>query len=311
MTKLVRSSAALTVAAILGMALSPSRLHAQTAIIGGVEKLFDRVETVDLYYGFNTWSRRATASRYAVSPKDEFGLEFSFHAGSFGCERPWERKAAKTERKEAPPGSRCPEDSVRVVPPDPTWKARSVTIKQHYAVTGKDSILVGVDSEFVAAPNEKDKKQLVDLDFAIGYGQLGVKANSPYELRGYIRELPSVAMYITRWVNEGLAVYVGAKTGIITLQDGQVFVPGAADTVKIFSVSATSLELGAAAGFFLPLGRGDGAPSFTAEISPTWRNFNSLVFSPSAGTPKNLPHQMDFSGANIIFGLMFPLGKSK
>jgi hypothetical protein len=265
---------------------------------GGIDKFLDRIESADLYYGWNVFERRGSPSRYAVPNKDEFGIEFSFHVTSFGKERPW----------------LVTRDSIKKLTEKPKeWKSTSLTVKKHLEVAGRDTIVTAVDSEFVAAPNKPDKiPQLVEMDFGIGYGQLnGVKKDQPYELRGYVRELPSVSVYVTRWLNEGLAVYIGGRTGVITLQDGQVFVPDG-NTTKIFNVSATSFEVGVPVGFIIPFTHTDDAPSFTFELSPMWRNFNSVVPVPNTGVPTNLPHQMDLSGANFTIGVMFPIpGKNK
>ena len=261
--------------------------------------------------GWNVFQRRGSQSRYAVATKDEFGLEFSFHIGSFGEDRPWEVAKAAKEKAETLAKSKTRQDSDAVLKPA-QWKASAVTIKKHLTVAGRDTIVTAVDSEFVAGPNKPPAlPKLVELDFAIGYGQLnGVKKDQPYELRGYVRELPSVSLYVTRWVDQWLVVYTGARTGVITLQDGQVFVPEGAN-VKIFNVSATSFEVGLAFGLVVPIGQSDDAPSLTFELSPMCRNFNSLVPVPNTGTPKDLPHQMDLSGANFTIGLMFDIPKKK
>ena len=94
----------LTLAAAL-ISAAPSHTHAQATAaaaiaFGGIDKFLDRIETADLYYGWNVFQRRGSQSRYAVATKDEFGLEFSFHIGSFGEDRPWEvAKAAKGRRR--------------------------------------------------------------------------------------------------------------------------------------------------------------------------------------------------------------------
>ena len=298
--------------------LTPTRIHAQataaTAIaFGGVDKFLDRIESVDLYYGWNGWQRKPTAGRYTVPFKDEFGLEFSLHVGSFGNVLQDALTAEKTKiakaMAEAKAVSRA--DSVRVMARlYPEWKNSSLTVKKHYAVVGGTTIVTGVDSEFVAVPNIPKLPRTVDLDFALGYGQLnGVKTNQPYELRGYVRELPSVSLYATFWKTSALGAYIGFRTGVITLQDAQLFVPPDSAR-KIFTLSATSFEVGGAFGLVIPIGNSDDGPSVTLEASPMWRNFNSVVSNPAANTPVNMPHSIDLSGVSISIGVMFPIPKA-
>jgi len=277
---------------------------------GGIDKFLDRVETADLYYGWNLYQRGSTPGRYSVPTKNEFGLEFSFHVGSFGPERPGARAQAAKKVSEALAKAKSKADSVAVLARlYPDWKAKSVTIKKHYVLMANDTALAAVDSEFVASPNDMSLPQQFELDFAIGYGQLnGVKKDQPYEIRGYVRELPSIALYLTSWKVPHIGVYVGARTGVISLQDGQLFVPNG-QTTKIFSLSATSFQMGGAFGVVIPVGKGDEAPNITLEFSPMWRHFNSLVSVPNDSTPTNMPHAMDLSGGSLTVGLMFPIPK--
>ena len=148
----------------------------------------------------------------------------------------------------------------------------------------------------------------MEFDLGIGYGQLdGVATMSPYELRGYVRELPSVTLYATYRFNQYVGLYSGARTGIISLQDAQLFVPRDTST-SLFTISATTFEIGVPVGLDIQLTEG---VHFTAEFAYARRNFNSLSFNPATSIPKDYPHSMDMSGRSIAIGFQFPIPKKQ
>ena len=273
--------------------IQSSRLEAQATTaaalaFGGLDKLLDRVESISLYYGGQV---RPSSDRIPWSK--EFGLEFSFHVGQSGEDRPESKKVQEDKPKRDP--------------------VTSITIKTHVTGDGANAKIVGVDTEVVTTPRKKISSQVLDYDLAIAYGQLdGIKMTTPYEVRGYVRELPAVTLYATFrppttgfWSNFG--VYSGARLGVISLQDAQLFVP-TNDMVPVVTLSATTFEAGVPFGIeWMPFT--DSGARLTVEGAYTRRQFNSLSYNPGKGFPTNVPHSVDVSGWGMDVGISFPIPK--
>jgi hypothetical protein len=319
--------------------LGPSHLHAQstaaTAIgLGGIDGLLGRVESINVYYG----------GSFGGAPEDEigrtrlpwakdYGLEFLVHIGEFGPFSAAHRRRAdeieqrrrsaldslkgvRAERLRAlgsPSAAardsinrRFRADSARIMTEaESPFKATSMKITKHVAISGADTTLVSVDSEFVGnrEPAAADER-LIDFDLGIGYGQMdGLRMSGPFELHGSVRELPSVSGYATARLHDRVGVYAGVRTGVITLQDAQIFVAGDAGT-SMFTMTSTSFEFGAPLGLDLQPVTG---LHVTLEAAFTRRIFNSLTFDPSSGIPIDFPRSLDLSGWSWSVGLQFPL----
>jgi hypothetical protein len=166
-------------------------------------------------------------------------------------------------------------------------------------------MLVAVDSEFVGKREEPQAdERLFDFDLGIGYGQMdGLRSDGPFELHGSVRELPSVSAYATARLSDWLGIYGGVRTGIITLQDAQLYVIDDASTA-LFTLSSTSFEFGAPLGIDL---KAAGDIHLTVEAAYMRRIFNSLSYDPSTGFPAGFPRSLNLSGLSWSVGVQFPL----
>lgn len=266
---------------------------AAALVLGGVDKLLDRIDAVTLYSGgqINPSPQRTPWSK-------SFGVEFGFHLGDGGKPLTAEEKVMK---------------ALGAKPKEVPWEGdiSGVTVKKHY----EDGKLVALDSEIVSTKRPQSVEQPFSFDLGIAYGQLdGINMTSPYEIRGYARELPALSSYVT-WKPFGrirglrhVAGYVGARVGIITLQDAQLFT--GIDSLPIVSLSASTFEIG------VPLGAEFGVPlasglRFTLEASHMRRKFNSLSYNPAKGFPAGIPHTLDLSGWSWDVGISFSIPKKQ
>ena len=73
----------------VAQAASAQATAATALALGGIDKLLDRVETINLYYGGNpSPSPRSTSSEFRVPWKRSYGVEFGFHVGDYGTLNP-------------------------------------------------------------------------------------------------------------------------------------------------------------------------------------------------------------------------------
>jgi hypothetical protein len=275
---------------------------------GGIEKLLERVEGINLFYG-----KHVKPDENLAPWTNEFGLEFSFHVGDSGKDiLPAKPKCVDAKTPASPSSA---DADGKDPPPCEHYELTSLTVKKH-VVDGK----LSVDSEFVSTPTKPQTDKQFEYDLGIAYGQLsGLSMTAPYEVRGYVRELPAVSLYATAtpywWAPTTGAgkflrmfgVYVGARVGVVSLQDTQLFVPG--DTlVPVVSLSANTFEYGIPFGLTFEPVHGSGVLA-TTEFAYMTRQFNSLAYSPGKGFPANIPHTLDASGWSLDFGISFPIPK--
>ena len=303
--------------------------------LGGIDGLLSRVESINVYYGgrIGGGDRASTPGRTLLPWAKDYGLEFLVHIGEFGPLSAKHRRAAdelarqrrasldslrgvRAERLRARAGvSRAgldslnrqfSVDSARIhAEPELPFKATSMTIRKHVAIVGTDTNLVSIDSEFVGnrEPAEPPER-MIDFDLGIGYGQMdGLRMSGPFELHGSVRELPSVSGYATMRLTDRIGLYAGVRTGVITLQDAQIFVTGD-DGTSTFGMTSTSFEFGAPVGLDVQPVEG---LHVTLEGAYMRRMFNSLTFDPSSGIPSDFPRSLDLSGFSWSVGLQFPL----
>ena len=303
--------------------------------MGGIDNLLGRVESINIYYGGSA-GRRSGASSGTPRPTwaKDYGLEFLLHIGEFGppsaaqrrrdaeVERRRERaldslRIVRTTRLETAarltPAARdsierrFTADSARIAAgADQPFVPTSITVKKHVQISGKDTVLVSVDSEFVANRQlPEPEERLIDFDLGVGYGQMdGLASAGPYELHGSVRELPSISAYATVRLTERIGIYAGVRTGIITLQDAQVYVPDDETTTSLFTLSSTSFEFGAPLGIDLQIA---GDLHVTAEAAYMRRIFNSLSYDPPSGFPSDFPRALDLSGMSWSVGIQVPI----
>ena len=326
--------------ALVTLLASSSPLPAQSTTaaeigLGGIDNLLDRVESINIYYG----GRIGRQSGESATPRPEwgkdYGLEFLIHIGEFGpLSRAQRRRNAELERRRdraldslrivrttrleaagrLTPAARdsinrrYTADSARIAAGlDLPFVPTSITVKKHVQINGKDTVLVSVDSEFVGNRElPEPEERLIDFDLGVGYGQMdGLTSAGPYELHGSVRELPSISAYATVRLTDRIGVYAGVRTGVITLQDAQVYVADEDEaTTSLFTLSSTSFEFGAPLGVDLRIA---GDLHMTVEGAYMRRIFNSLSYDPPSGFPSTFPRALDLSGMSWSVGVQVPL----
>ena len=319
--------------------LAPARLAAQSTSaaaigLGGIDNLLSRVESINIYYGGNADRRSAESG---ATPRlgwaKDYGLEFLIHLSEFGpptgaqrrrdAERDRRRVRAldslrivRATRLEAAGRlsdaardsihRRFAADSLRIaMDGEQPFVPTTITVRKHLNVVGKDTVLVSVDSELVGTRKPPEPgERLIDFDLGIGYGQMdGLTTGGPFELHGSVRELPSLSGYATARLTDRVGVYAGVRTGVITLQDAQMYVADGG-TTSLFTLSATSFEFGAPLGLDLTVA---GDLHVTLEAEYMRRIFNSLSTDPPTGLPANFPRMLDLSGLSWSLGVQLPL----
>jgi hypothetical protein len=302
--------------------------------LGGIDNLLGRVESINIYYGGSAGTRAdEPGSIPRLKWAKDYGLEFLVHIGDFGPATASQRRrdAALDRRRERALDSlrivrttrlesagrltpaardsinrRFVADSARIASePAQPFVPTSITVKKHVSIVGKDTMLVSVDSEFVGKPaTSEPPERLIDFDLGIGYGQMdGLASAGPYELRGSVRELPSISAYVTARLSDRIGIYAGVRTGVITLQDAQMYV-GDGEATSLFTLSSTSFEFGAPLGLDIPVA---GDLHLTVEAEYMRRIFNSLTFDPPTGFPPTFPRALDLSGMSWSVGVQVPL----
>ena len=318
--------------------LAPARLTAQSTTaagigLGGIDNLLGRVESINIYYGGSADRR---SSEPGAAPKltwaKDYGLEFLIHLGVFGppttaqrrrdAERERHRDRAldslrhvRATRLEAAARSgpaardsinrRFAIDSARVaLDAEQPFVPTSVTVRKHLSVVGGDTVLVSVDSEIVGnrKPPQSDEL-LVDFDLGIGYGQMDGLGADAFDLHGSVRELPSISAYVTARLSDRIGIYGGVRTGVITLEDAQMY-NGEGSTTSVYTLSSTSFEFGTPLGLDLKIA---GDLHLTAEVEYMRRIFNSLSTDPPTGFPSVFPRTLDLSGMSWSLGVQLPL----
>ena len=313
------------------------RLAAQSAAaigLGGIDDLLGRVESINIYYGGNL-DRRAgeTDGGQRLAWAKDYGLEFLVHLGVFGppsaAQRRLDRQRAHrperaldalrmvraTRLAAARQSSAAARDSIRrrfatdsariALDAEQPFVPTSITVRKHLSVVGNDTVLVSVDSELVGnrTPPEPEERQF-DFDLGIGYGQMdGLVADGAFDLRGSVRELPSISAYVSASLNDRIGIYGGVRTGVITLTDAQLYVPDGT-TSSVYTLSSTSFEFGAPIGVDVKL---VGDLHLTAEVEYMRRIFNSLTTDPPTGFPTAFPRTLNLSGWSWSLGLQLPL----
>ena len=319
--------------------VASSRLGAQSTTaasigLGGIDELLGRVESINIYYGGNLDRRSAkTDGAPRLAWAKDYGLEFLVHLGEFGPPSAAQRRSdsernrlrdraldslriVRTTRLDAARQSspavrdsiqrRFAADSARIaIEAEQPFVPTSITVRKHLSVVGDDTVLVSVDSELVG--NRKlpePEERLFDFDLGIGYGQMdGLVAEGPFDLHGSVRELPSISAYVTASVSDRFAVYGGVRTGVITLEDAQLYVADGS-TTSVYTLSSTSFEFGTPLGLDVKVA---GGLHLTAEVEYMRRIFNSLSTDPPTGFPSTFPRTLNLSGWSWSLGVQLPL----
>ncbi len=172
---------------------------------------------------------------------------------------------------------------------------------------GRGSAAADSTLKYERIPGGKKAKRELLLELALGYSQFtGLESDDPtYELRGTVREIPSLSLYGSFTGLPGgefVVPYLGARTGLIRLQNVQIFDSVHTESTVVYSGAAEAFQLGAAIGVGISV---PGLPvTASVEASYHQRKFVSVQWTPVGNrVPARFPREFDFSGPSLSFGL--------
>lgn len=140
------------------------------------------------------------------------------------------------------------------------------------------------------------------VELAVGYDQLFQHARfaDGFVLRGEIRELPSVSIYVS-FPND---VYVGIATGVVSLANANIN-----DGVSRYSISGDTFDAAAKIGYTIPFQPGTSIENRRIygfiEADYHARYFGGINYG--AGAPADLPGRMYLGGFTLSTGVQISL----
>jgi hypothetical protein len=258
----------------LALGLAPAPARAQL----GIEDLLESV--TDIAVSVTCWNTHSEPLRRSDCPGGKNG---------YGVEVLWSLKTVPLGRQPAV---------------DTTWvpSGKTVTVRQ-----GRP------DTVTTLAMEERERgapgyRLLIEL--GLGYSQFSgfTSSDERYDLRGTIREQPSIAFYASLegpGILQHVSPYAGLRSGLIRLSDVQVFTPPEGDETTAYRGSAEVFQVGGAIG----LSAGTDVASVFLEAQLNLRRFNSVDWTGGAGgaIPGFLPRGLDFTGPSLSLGVQLHL----
>ncbi len=280
----------------------------------GLEGVFSKATDLNFFVG----SGKPHSSQMTGKSDTRVGFEIAFEAARIPrkCHRDRPRLGADTALNLHGRGY-CDQ----VVPPDTaqgvevdslsptmireTWTPPATT---SYTLTELDVGRIDSVRKFTPATKSDSLDFLVEA--ALGYAYAGgfQLVSSTVDVRGYVRELPSVSLYATEhFIDRHDArlpsLYVGFRSGLIGLQNVQ-----AVSDTNSFTGSAQAFQGGGVLG--LVFGVRPGVSAFV-ERAYMLRRFSSIEWKPAAGgaLPPDIPRTLDLSGWTWNFGVQVGIPK--
>ncbi|MFL5385701.1 MAG: hypothetical protein ACJ8GN_24570 [Longimicrobiaceae bacterium] len=267
MSSLRLAGAAALLAPLLAGLPAPARAQI------GFEDLLESV--TDIAVSVNCWSTRSESVRRSDCPGGKNG---------YGIEVLWGLKTVPLGRQP------------RV---DTTWvpSGKTVTVRQ-----GRPDTVTTLEMK-EGEPKVPGYRVLIEL--GLGYSQFSgfTSADERFELRGTIREEPSLAFYASLegpGIFEHVNPYAGIRTGLIRLGGVQAFTPEG-DSTTAYVATAEAFQVGGALGVSV----GTEVASLFLEAQLNLRRFTSVDWTAGAGgtIPGFLPRGLDFSGPSLSLGV--------
>jgi hypothetical protein len=262
--------------------MAPAPLAAQI----GVESLLSNV--TDISFSLSCWKDNSPSLQEkgsCINERNGYGVEVLWGLRSIPIGRGLKGSAAA---------------------PDTTWEV----VEKEVRFDGATS-----DSTRMYArklkPKDDPRQWSVFLELGLGYGQFSgfESANPAFDVRGTVREIPSLTLYGTLNHKKFLRYaqpYIGVRTGLIQLHNAQIFSQIKADsvvnpdTVAVFTGGAQAFQLGGVAGIGLELG----PAHFFVEGAYHVRRFPSIQWTSGTNRmPADLPRSFDFTGTTISVGV--------
>jgi hypothetical protein len=269
-----RSRILATCAAALLTVAAPGSVRAQ---LGGIEGIFKQVDDVNLSVG--CWSVSSPAIAKAddcPSGMRDYGVEVSFRLADL------------------------------IIGPKKVtewWEPQ----QRETSGTGGSA-----DTTVTSVPRRREEPLgwYALLELGLGYSQFsGFRSNvTNLDLRGTVRELPSVTLYATakHARHDWAGAYVGVRSGLIQLNDLQAFTGAEGDTAVSYAGSGQVFQMGLVGGVSAQIRR----MTFFAEAASMNRDFESVRWSSAASrVPPQLPRRLNFSGRSVAVGVQVKISK--
>jgi len=269
---LARAGVIALASAALGAIPTPARAQI------GIEDLLESV--TDIAVSVTCWNTRSASLRRSDCPGEKNG---------YGVEVLWSLKTVHLGRQPAV---------------DTTWvpSGKTVTTRQ-----GRPDTVTTLEME-VSEAEVPGYRLLIEL--GLGYSQFSgfTSSDERFDLRGTIREQPSIAFYASL---EGpgllrhVSPYAGIRSGLIRLSDVQLFTPPEGGETTAYRGSAEVFQVGGAIG----VSAGTDVASLFLEAQLNLRRFNSVDWTGGAGgtIPGYLPRGLDFTGPSVSLGVQLHL----
>jgi hypothetical protein len=254
---------------LCGLALLPRPAHAQLGIYEALARRFS-----DVSFFASTGGIHPRAATLADTRLNAFGIEVLLEIG--GVSRPVGDPPARG-------------DSVALV-----WTGMQV-------VVGEESTDTIRTYEVRPVTVRRRTEPVWTFELGLGYGQLtGFRLADPeYDMRGAVRDLPSVSLYA---VYDPIGAYFGVRSGFMRFQGLQVF----DSEGRVYAGEAESFMAGVALGGFLEIL----SLSLFAEAAYSWREFPSIRWTASGPLPAGVPRHMALNGWSVGGGIQFSVGRN-
>jgi hypothetical protein len=231
----------------------------------------------DIAVSGNCWTTRTESLRTLQCPRANYGLEVLWEVATI------------------PLAGRKPAV-------DTTWVPSEKTVTVRQGRTDTVTTLTPREEEVV----DPGGYRLV-VELGVGYSNFSgfTSSDARFELRGSVREQPSVALYGSLegpGILERVSPYVGLRSGLVRLGDVQAFIPPEGDPVDVYHASAELIQVGVSAGVASAIFE---SASVFVEGQLNLRRFNSVDWTggEAATIPGYLPRSLDFSGPSLSFGV--------
>ena len=231
----------------------------------------------DIAVSGNCWTTRSESLRGLQCPRSNYGLEVLWEVARI------------------PLRGRKPVVHTTWVPSEKT-----VTVRQ-----GRPDTVTTLTPREEVEEDSMGYRLVVEI--GVGYSNFSgfTSSDARFELRGSVREQPSVALYGSlegRGILERVSPYVGLRSGLVRLGDVQAFIPPEGDPVEVYHASAELIQVGVSAGVAAEIFE---SASVFVEGQINLRRFNSVDWTggEAATIPGFLPRSLEFSGPSLSFGV--------
>ena len=157
----------------------------------------------------------------------------------------------------------------------------------------------------VPEPPDTSPPSKVRIELGIGYSEIHgfISSRPDVDIRGAIRELPSVALYVVYSPEATLVPYLGFRTGLAQLHGFRAYAGETTDTLH--TATGSAFQIGAAAGLALSLGE---KTAIYLEPSYTFRKVSAVEWSEVDGrVPEVLPRTLNLSTWMLSVGIQLGL----